>query len=62
MLKYRANHDWGVNWGFGNDGDWNVSEGINKTGANGAGNIYVPAGKYDVYLNDITNSMIFVAK
>lgn len=62
MLKYRANHDWGVNWGFGSDGDWNVSEGINKTGANGAGNIYVPAGKYDVYLNDITNSMIFVAK
>ena len=62
MLKYRANHDWGTNWGFGNDGDWNVSEGINKIGTNGGGNIYVPAGTYDVYLNDITNSMMFVAK
>ena len=62
MLKYRANHDWGTNWGFGSDGDWNVSEGINKIGTNGGGNIYVPAGTYDVYLNDITNSMIFVAK
>ena len=62
MLKYRANHDWGTNWGFGNDGDWNVSDGINKIGTNGGGNIYVPAGTYDVYLNDITSSMIFVAK
>lgn len=62
MLKYRANHDWGTNWGFGGDGEWNVSEGINKIGTNGGGNIYVPAGTYDVYLNDITNSMIFVAK
>ncbi|MBR1484862.1 MAG: DUF5115 domain-containing protein [Prevotella sp.] len=62
MLKYRANHDWTTNWGFGNDGDWNVSEGINQTGTNGGGNILVPAGTYDVYLNDITNSMIFVAK
>ena len=62
MLKYRANHDWGVNWGFGSDGDWNVSNGINNIGTNGGGNIYVPAGKYDVYLNDITNSMIFVSK
>lgn len=62
MLKYRANHDWGTNWGFSNDGDWNVTEGINKIGTNGGGNIYVPAGTYDVYLNDITSSMIFVKK
>lgn len=62
MLKYRANHDWGTNWGFGNDGDWNVSEGFNKIGTNGGGNIYVPAGTYDVYLNDITSSMLFVAQ
>lgn len=62
MLKYRANHDWGTNWGFGNDGDWNVSEGISQIGTNGGGNIYVPAGTYDVYLNDITSAMIFVAK
>ncbi len=62
MLKYRANHDWNTNWGFGNDGDWNVSEAMDKIGANGAGNIYVPAGTYDVFLNDITNSMMFVKK
>ena len=62
MLKYRANHDWSVNWGFGSDGDWNVADAINKIGTNGGGNIYVPAGTYDVYLNDITNSMLFVAQ
>ena len=62
QLKFRANHDWSVNWGFGNDKDWNVTESINKIGSNGAGNIYVPAGTYAVYLNDITNSMMFVAQ
>ena len=62
QLKYRANHDWSVNWGFGNDKDWNVADGFNKIGSNGAGNIFVPAGTYDVYLNDITGSMMFVAQ
>ena len=62
QLKFRANHDWSVNWGFGNDKDWNVTESINKIGSNGAGNIFVPAGTYAVYLNDITNSMMFVAQ
>lgn len=62
QLKYRANHDWGVNWGFGKDGDWNVTEGFNRIGSNGAGNIFVPAGTYDVYLNDITGSMLIVAQ
>ena len=62
MLKFRANHDWGINWGFGGDGDWNVAEGIDKVGVNNGGNIYVPAGTNDVYLNDITNSMLIVAQ
>ena len=62
MLKYRANHDWGINWGFGSDGDWNVAEGIDNIGVGNGGNIYVPAGTYDVYLNDITNSMLIVAQ
>ena len=60
MLKYRANHDWSTNWGYGNDGDWNVGNALDKIGTNGGGNIYVPAGTYDVYLNDITSSMLFV--
>lgn len=62
QLKFRANHDWSTNWGFGDNGEWNVTEGTNKIGANGAGNIYVPAGTYAVYLNDITNSMMFIAQ
>ena len=62
QLKYRANHDWSKNWGYGSDLDWNVAEENNKIGTNGGGNIYVPAGTYDVYLNDITNSMIIVAQ
>jgi len=60
MLKYRANHDWSTNWGYGADGDWNVANALDKIGTNGGGNIYVPVGTYDVYLNDITSSMLFV--
>ena len=62
QLKFRADHNWSMNWGYGSDKDWNVTESINKIGANGAGNIFVPAGTYAVYLNDITNSMLFVAR
>ena len=42
--------------------DWNVTDAFNKIGSNGAGNIFVPAGTYAVYLNDITGSMMFVAQ
>ena len=62
QLKYRANHDWSVNWGYGNDKDWNVADSFNKIGTNGGGNIWVPAGTYAVYLNDITNSMLILAQ
>jgi hypothetical protein len=62
QLKFRANHDWATNWGFGNDKDWNVADGFNKIGTNGGGNIWVPAGTYAVYLNDITNSMMIIAQ
>lgn len=62
QLKFRANHGWDVNWGYGNDGDWDVSLVMNQTGKGGGGNIFVPAGTYDVYLNDITSSIIFVKK
>ena len=61
-LKFRANHDWGINWGFGSNGDWDVSTSFNRIGTNGAGNIIVPPGTYDVYLNDITGSMMIVAQ
>jgi hypothetical protein len=62
QLKYRANHDWSVNWGYGSDKDWNVADSFNKIGTNGGGNIWVPAGTYAVYLNDITNSMLILAQ
>jgi hypothetical protein len=62
-LKLRANHDWGINWGVNlEEGLWDVSAKMNNIGSNGANNIYVPAGTYDVYLNDITNSILFLAK
>ena len=62
QLKYRANHDWSVNWGYGSDKDWNVADSFNKIGTNGGGNIWVPKGTYAVYLNDITNSMLIIAE
>jgi len=62
QLKFRANHGWDINWGFGKDKDWDVTASINKIGTNGGGNVLVPKGTYDVYFNDITGSMIFVAK
>jgi len=58
-LKFRANHDWGVNWGA----DLTVSDAnfYGKGVGNGA-NIYVPAGTYAFYLNDITGEFAIVAQ
>ena len=57
-LKFRANHDWSVNWGDGGD--------INKKeygkGSILGGNINCPAGTYDVFFNDITGEYLFVVK
>ncbi|MBQ7419519.1 MAG: DUF5115 domain-containing protein [Prevotella sp.] len=50
-LKFRANHDWAVNWG--GDGSAEISEDKYYVPA-GGDNIKVPAGTYDFYLNDIT--------
>lgn len=50
-LKFRANHDWGVNWG--SDGSDAISEDKYYV-TPGGDNIIVPAGTYDFYLNDIT--------
>lgn len=61
-LKFRANHAWDTDWGFGaNEGDWTVSDdNWAKTCTNGAANIKVPAGKYNVYFCDITGAAEFV--
>ena len=58
-LKFRADHDWAINWGA----DLTVDEGsFYSTGVNGGANIQVPAGKYAFYLNDITGQLAIVAQ
>jgi len=62
QLKFRANHAWGTDWGFGDvDEAWNVADEWAKICANGAKNIKVPAGTYDIYFCDITGAAHFVA-
>ena len=58
-LKFRANHDWAVNYGA----KLTIDEGsFYATGVGGGDNIQVPAGKYDFYLNDITGQFAIVKK
>lgn len=56
-LKFRANHGWDINWGA----ELSVTEAdyFAKGVANGS-NIYVPAGTYAFYLNDITGDFAIV--
>ena len=57
-VKFRAEASWDVmDWGAGVD----ISTVNYGTGVKGGGNITVPAGTYDVYLNDITGQFVFVA-
>lgn len=55
-FKFRAEHDWGVNWGCGVDIN-DVPYGAGKQ--NGENNS-VPAGEYTIYFNDITGEFVFV--
>ena len=49
-FKFRANHAWDTNWGYGSaDGDINLY-GITSSGGH---NIGIAPGKYTVYLNDL---------
>lgn len=52
-LKFRANHDWGTNWGAEQDGVV-MGDLYYAASAKDGKNITVPAGTYDFYLNDIT--------
>ncbi len=62
QVKFRADHDWATNWGFGSsDGEWTVNdEQWAKPCSNGAGNIALAPGKYNVYFCDITGVAHFV--
>lgn len=50
QFKFRANKDWGTNWGYGaEDGEVNLY----GFGTNGGHNIGIEPGQYTIYLNDI---------
>lgn len=57
-IKFRADHDWGTNWGA----EVNIAECNYGVGVNGGANITIAAGTYDVYLNDITGHFLFRKK
>ena len=56
-LKFRANHDWGTNWGA----TLNVADVNYAAGVINGDNIKVPAGTYNVFFNDITGEFVFQA-
>ncbi len=56
-LKFIADYAWAVNWGA----DVDVSENCYATGEQDGSDITVPAGTYNIYLNDITGDFVFVA-
>ncbi len=56
-LKFRADHDWGVNWG--SDKSAQIDEDTYYVNP-GGDNIIVTAGTYDFYLNDITGRFSIV--
>ena len=61
-IKIRAEHKWSDdgtgNWGYG-DGDF-ANKGILYSGS--SNNIKIPAGKYNVFFNDITCAYAFIAE
>lgn len=62
QLKFTANHDASINWGFGSaDGEWTVNDDrwANPCTTDGM-MITVPEGKYNVYFCDITGVAHFV--
>lgn len=57
-LKFRADHDWAVNWGA----TLNVADVNYGVGVGNGDNISVPAGTYNVFFNDITGDFVFQSK
>ncbi len=56
-FKFRADHDWGTNWGAA----WTVSSSeFAALGVDGGDNIKCAKGKYRFYINDITSKMCVV--
>lgn len=60
-VKFRANNAWDVNWGL--DGfQYDEKNQFYGVGMQGGKNLNLPAGKYDVYFNDITGAFAFLVK
>lgn len=60
-LKFNANKEWTISWG----GETDLNIGDNNYGVTTTANgkdMYVPAGTYDVFFNDITGRFVFVSK
>ena len=56
-FKFRANHDWVINWGA----EWTVDdENWDAIGVGGGANIKINKGTYRFYLNDITSQICVV--
>ena len=54
-IKFRANADWGTNWGT----KVNIADQSFGVGTNGGANINIPTGTYNVFFNDITGEFVF---
>lgn len=58
-VKFRVDGNWDVmDWGA----DVNIADQSYGTGTKGGANVKLPAGKYKVYLNDITGQFLFLAE
>ena len=56
-FKFKANHDWAVNWGS----DADLTKTYFGVGAQNGSNIVLPAGTYNIYFNDITGQFVVEA-
>ena len=56
-FKFKANHDWTVNWGS----DADLTKTYFGVGAQNGSNIVLPAGTYNIYFNDITGQFVVEA-
>ncbi|MGN0230082.1 MAG: DUF5115 domain-containing protein [Muribaculaceae bacterium] len=56
-FKFKADHDWAVNWGS----DVDLTKTYFGTGAQNGADMVLPAGTYNIYFNDITGQFVVEA-
>lgn len=61
-LKFRANHDWTISWGSVTEGANIGEQNYGTTTTTDGKDMYVPAGTYNVFFNDITGEFVFIVK